>query len=80
MSTPNKLGTKLTSEQQAALVARTGVAPPLPVIPTTWLAPHEQRFAVLALFGLVEVGSCVEAREGVEPHSRRQVQGCADPR
>ena len=59
MSTPNKLGTKMTSDQQAALVARTGVAPPPPVIPTTWLAPHEQRFAVLAVFGLVEVGRVV---------------------
>lgn len=67
MSTPNKLGTKLTSEQQAALVARTGVAPPPPVIPTTWLAPHEQRFAVLAVFGLIEVG-CFFRPPTVEGH------------
>ena len=47
MSNPSGAGT--------AGSAAGGAAPPPPVIPTSWLAPHEQRWLFVSLFGLIEV-------------------------
>lgn len=50
-TTPIKQGSPLRDPKREA----TPGAPPQPVIPTTWLAPDEQRRLVLWTFGLVEV-------------------------
>ena len=56
MSTPNRLGTPMRQggPPPASLQSYAPIVPP-PVIPSSWIAAHEQRWLFVAVMGFLEV-------------------------
>lgn len=57
MSASSRIGTPIKSGESSRPASSyySSPPPPSPVIPTSWLAPHEQRWFFVSLFGLIEV-------------------------